>query len=151
MYLPVSWKPKHKISGLGTPWSTNAQLEHPEGTTHWSATLPSDQPSPLHTSCHSIPIRGPLFSMHDTGQGLHTLFSARHNNHNIHEKQALGLSGPAFQMATSTHSLAVINKTVRVVVSRLHSTHCLIDHYGMGLGSRGPVSIGKNATLTSYL
>lgn len=53
-------------------------------------------------------------------------------------------------MATSAHSLAVINKTVRVVASRLHSTHCLIDHDGMGLGSRGPVSTGKNATLTSY-
>lgn len=61
------------------------------------------------------------------------------------------LSGPAFKTATSANSLAVINKPVRVVVSRLHSTHCLIDHNGMGLGSKGPVSIGKNAALISNL
>lgn len=40
--------------------STNAQLEHQEGVTHWSTSLYSDQSSPLHTSCHSIPIRAPL-------------------------------------------------------------------------------------------
>lgn len=53
--------------------------------------------------------------------------------------------------ATSANNLAVINKPVRVVVSRLHSTHCLIDPNGMGLGSKGPVSIGKNAALISNL
>lgn len=72
-----------------------------------------------------------------------------HNNHNIHEKQARGLSGPAFQTATSANSLAVINKPVRVGSCIAHTASLIVN--GMGLGSRGPVSMGRNATLTSYL
>lgn len=42
--------------------------------------------------------------------------------------------------------LAVINKPARAAASRLHSTHCFKDRNGMGLDSRGLMSIGKNAT-----
>lgn len=63
-----------------------------------------------------------------------------------------GLSGPAFKKATSTNSLAVINKPVRMVVfeAAYHTLH-LNDHNRIGLGSRGPVSTCKDATLKSKL
>ena len=64
-----------------------------------------------------------------------------------------GLSGPAFKTATSANSLAVINKPVRVVVSRLHSIRCassIIKRWAWAPSGR-PLSIGKNAVLISNL
>lgn len=59
--FPCVLETKADVFRLGDPIkSTNAQLEHPGGTTHWFTSLSSDQCSPLHTSCHSIPIRAPL-------------------------------------------------------------------------------------------
>lgn len=92
--LPCVLETKAHVFRFGEPYKAPMHSLSTQRGPHTGPLLSPVTSPPLSTRAVIPFLLGPLFSMHYTGQGLHTLFSVLHNNHNIHEKQALGTEWP---------------------------------------------------------
>lgn len=134
MYFPGPWVNLefHRKALYKAPVNTASA---PRGGPHTGLLLFSDLP-PHELSIHSY--LGPIIQMHKSSMLLRAIITTYVKN------KRWWWSSPAFKMATSSNSLAVMNKPARVVFWRLHSTRHLLVPNRMGLHSIRQELLGKN-------